>query len=107
MIVLTFRAMEPRLPADLEGKLHEFLQSVSPMRDVMARIVDWQTSHDAAHRSLSDKLDSHHFRLQALETAMGRGASGLARLVLVIVLSAGVGYAAHAIIAPAGSAARP
>ena len=105
--MLAFWAMEPRLPADLEGKLCEFLQSVSPMRDVMARIVDWQTSHDAAHRSLSDKLDSHHFRLQALETAMGRGASGLVRLAFVIVLAAGAGYVAHAIVAPAGSAVRP
>lgn len=93
------------LPTELEKKLSEFLQTMSPLRDVMTRIVDWQHAHDAEHRSLKTEvqrsIDSQNYRLQSLEATAGRGWMGFLRTALLIMLAAGSGYAVRAAVAPA------
>jgi hypothetical protein len=101
--------MTTPLPGELETKLTEFLQMMSPLRDVMASIVEWHTAHDAEHRTLKSEMqksmDSYHFRLRSLEAASGRGWMGLVRTTLIILLAAGSGYAVRAAVVPATMAA--
>ena len=96
------------LPEDLEGKLAEFLQSMSPLREVMASIADWQLNHNAEHDKLTVKLqetlDSHSFRIRNLEASAGRGWAGTLRTVAIILVAAGSGYAIRAISDPTASA---
>jgi hypothetical protein len=64
---------------ELDSRLARYLdrEDEDPIRQRMARFVDWQHAHEAAHTELLRVLDSHAYRLGSLEFKASELAKGV------------------------------